>query len=158
MLRAIRQIVRRISEHSRYLSRSVGLTVPQLVCLKAIAELQVSSPVTVATLSAKVELAPATVSRIIDRLVRANLVSRERQPGDRRKVRLTLTDEGTARLEAMPLPLQEQFLERLSELPPDECASLLASLRRITQLMDATDLDAAPILAPGTDVAADAEE
>lgn len=154
MLRAIRQIVRRISEHSRHLSRSVGLTVPQLVCLKAIDELQAAAPpdATVATLSAKVELAPATVSRIIDRLVRAGLVSRVRQPGDRRKVCITLTATGKERLESVPMPLQEQFIQRLATLPPSECAALLEALRRISQLMDATELDVAPMLAPGAEV------
>ena len=38
VLIAIRQIVRRISEHSKALSRDVGLTVPQLLCLKAVGE------------------------------------------------------------------------------------------------------------------------
>ena len=40
VLRSIRQIVRRISEYSRQLSREVGLTVPQLMCLKAIGDLE----------------------------------------------------------------------------------------------------------------------
>ncbi len=39
VLRTIRQIVRKISEHSKSLYREVGLTVPQLMCLKAIGEL-----------------------------------------------------------------------------------------------------------------------
>ncbi len=43
VLRAIRRIVRRISEHSRALSRQVGLTVPQLLVLKSIAQLEEES-------------------------------------------------------------------------------------------------------------------
>ena len=44
VLTSIRQIVRRISEHSKYLSREVGLTVPQLMCLKAIGEMEEHPP------------------------------------------------------------------------------------------------------------------
>ena len=36
LLRAIRRIVRQVSEHSRHLHAEVGLTVPQLLCLRAI--------------------------------------------------------------------------------------------------------------------------
>ncbi len=154
MLRSIRQIVRRISEHSRSLSRTVGLTVPQLVCIKALAELEEQEPgdITVATLSHRVELAPATVSRIVDRLVRAGLLTRARREDDRRKVCLALTPAGTERVQTLPKPLQEQFIQRLMELPSEERVALLSALRRITELMDATNLDAAPILAPGAEV------
>jgi hypothetical protein len=40
VLRTIRQIMRRVAEHSRYLSTEVGLTLPQLMCLKAVGELE----------------------------------------------------------------------------------------------------------------------
>jgi len=153
IVRTIRQLVRRISEHSRYLSRNVGLTVPQLACLKAIGELeeQGAELVTVAKLATKVQLSPATVSRILDRLVNAKLVARERSEQDRRKVSLALTTTGVERYQALPTPLQERFLTRLAELPDTERTQLLESLRRIAELMDAGGLDAAPMLAPGAE-------
>lgn len=153
ILRTIRQMIRRISEHSRYLSRNVGLTMPQLVCLKAIGQLEErgSELASVAQIAKEVQLSPATVSRIIDRLVKANLVTRERSDKDRRKVRLTLTTAGLERYEALPMPLQERFVTRLAELPDAERIQLLDSLRRVADLMDAGDLDAAPLLAPGAE-------
>lgn len=156
VLRSIRQIVRRISEHSKYLSREVGLTVPQLVCLKAIGELRASEDeITVAMVGHQVQLSAATVSRIIDRLVRAGLVARERRSKDRRKVCLSLTPAGSERFRTLPIPLQEKFVERLTGLNQAERVSLLEALRRITELMEATDLDAAPLLMPGDDVRTD---
>ncbi len=156
MLRSIRQIVRRISEHSKHLSRDVGLTVPQLLCLKAIEELaKTHMDVTVASLSAQVQLSPATVSRIVERLVRAGLVTRERGTEDRRRVSLSLTEAGRARYADLPMPLQEQFVGRLRALPAERQLALLDALREIASLMDASGLDAAPILAPGEDVKAD---
>ena len=153
MLRTIRQIVRRISEHSKYLAQEVGMTLPQLMCLKAIGELEEEGQdITVAKVSQQLQLSPATVSRIVDRLVRAHLVSRERARDDRRRVQLSLTAAGTERFGTLPTPMQERFVRRLMDLDEAERRGLLESLRRITALMDADELDAAPLLAPGDDL------
>jgi DNA-binding MarR family transcriptional regulator len=150
VLRAIRRIVRRISEHSRFLSREVGLTVPQLLVLRAIGTLE-HDEITLAIVSREVQLSPATVSRIIDRLERAGLVSRERRATDRRKVCLSLTPAGLDRFETLPTPLQETFVARLAKLSARQRTTLLRSLERVIDLMEAEDLDAAPILTPEID-------
>lgn len=153
VLRTIRQIVRKISEHSKALYREAGLTVPQLMCLKAIGDLEEGAEeVTVIMVAKQLELSPATVSRIIDRLTRSGLVERERRAKDRRKVCLSLTAAGLERFQTLPVPLQERFVQRLSTLPSDERSRLLASLRRIADLMEATQIDAAPMLTPEVDV------
>lgn len=158
VLRSIRQIVRRISEYSRQLSREVGLTVPQLMCLKAIGELEdLEDEISVVMVGTRVHLSSATVSRIVDRLVRTGLVMRERRSNDRRKVCLSLTAAGLERYQTLPTPLQEQFVDRLMNLQESDRLALLAALRRITGLMDATGLDAAPILTPGEEMGADRE-
>lgn len=153
MLRSIRQIVRRISEHSRALSRDFGLTVPQLMVLKSIGEMERDeNEITVAMVGARVNLSPATVSRIVDRLVRSDLVLRERRAKDRRKVCLTLTPAGLERFQTLPIPLQERFVTALMRIDPAERTGMLDSLRRISELMDASELDAAAMLAPGAQV------
>ena len=152
ILRSIRQVVRGISIHSKLLQRDVGLTVPQVLCLRALFDLEGSGEITVAHISERVHLSPATVSRILDRLVGAGMVTRERGTVDRRRVSLALTPAGLERVQTLPLPLQETFVRRLGELPRDERLQLLTSLRRIASLMNAADLDAAPLLAPGEDV------
>lgn len=150
VLKAIRRIVRRVSQHSKTLSRKCGLTLPQLMCLKAIAEFEADTDeVTVVMVSAQLQLSPATVSRIIDRLVHAGLILRERRARDRRKVCLSLTPAGLERYQTLPVPLQERFVERLTALPERERRQLFESLRQISVLMEAEDMDAAPILAPG---------
>lgn len=151
MLRAIRRIVRRVSEHSRNLSRVAGLTVPQLLCLKAIG-LRDGEEVTVNLVGEAVSLSPATVSRIVDRLERGGLVLRERTAKDRRKVCLSLTAAGYERYQTLPKPLQDRFVERIEALAPQESAQLLAALHRVVELMEAEDLDASPMLTPGDDL------
>jgi DNA-binding MarR family transcriptional regulator len=151
MLRSIRRIIRRVSQYSRDLSGHIGLTVPQLMCLKAIAETEAES-VTVSQVSRRVSLSPATVSRIVDRLVRKGLVERQRGESDRRKVYVTLTVAGLERYQTLPTPLDERFIERLERLPEHERLGLLTALERIVQLMDAESIDAAPMLVDGDDV------
>ena len=153
ILRSIRQLVRGISIHSKLLQRDVGLTVPQVVCLRAIATLQARGiGVTIVEVSDMVQLSSPTVSRIVDRLIAAGLVARERSAEDRRKVSISLTEAGRVRSETLPTPLQEKFLTRLFELSLEQRKKLLASLRTLVDLMNAGELDAAPLLAPGEQV------
>ncbi|MGE0871669.1 MAG: MarR family winged helix-turn-helix transcriptional regulator [Kofleriaceae bacterium] len=153
ILRSIRQVIRGISIHSKQLFREVGLTVPQMVCLRAIFDLETAhEEVTVMHVSQRVQLSPPTVSRIVDRLAAADLVTRARSSTDRRKVLMALTPTGLERIQTSPSPLQETFLHGLATLPPEDRLELLAAVRRIAVLMNAADLDAAPLLTPGDDV------
>jgi len=70
-------------------------------------------------------------------------------------VKLALTPAGYERFQTLPTPLQERFVKRLSSLSQQERVALLTALRRTAELMDATEIDASPILAPGEDVKAD---
>lgn len=154
ILRAIRRILWKTAEHSRQLAREGDLSVPQLLCLRKVAESTKAEPVTVAEVATAVQLSNATVSRILDRLEKAELIVRDRSTVDRRKVFLWLTAAGKRRLKKLPTPLHEQFLARLKKLRKMEQRALLASLEQIVEMMGAEDLDAAPMLMPGTDAKA----
>lgn len=156
VLKSIRRILRRISEHSKQLSRDVGLTVPQLMCMRAVAAAEGGDDdVTIARVSADVQLSAGTVSRIIDRLQRAGMVRRERGKTDRRRVSLSLTDLGRERFQTLPVPLQEQFIARFGALDQAERQAILQALRRTAQLMDAEGIDAAPMLTPESSIKRD---
>jgi len=153
VLRAIRRIVRRIADHSKVLAREFGLTVPQVICLKAIGELGASEPeVTAAMVAQHVQLSAATVTRILDRLQGLGLVDRDRRSRDRRKVCLSLTDAGRERFRSMPIPLQDEFVARFMDLEESDRRALLEALNRITQLMEAEHIDAAPLLVSENEV------
>lgn len=147
ILRSIRQLVRGISIHSKSLQREVGLTVPQVICLRAIEKLEADSDgITVSKISEAVHLSPPTVSRIIERMTSAGLIARQRDADDRRKTSISLTKLGRRRLANLPPPLQDTFLERLDELPLARRKELLAALRCLVELMSAADIEAAPLL------------
>lgn len=152
VLRSIRRIVRQVSRHSRSMARDTGLTVPQLLCLRAIEDRQSDGgDVTLAMVAEDVSLSNSTVSGVVSRLVDSGFVHRGRSSVDRRRLCLSLTDEGRTRLREIPGPLQETFLKRLKLLSYEEQQNILAGLNRVVRLMDAESLQASPVLVPGED-------
>lgn len=148
VLRSIRRIVRAITLRSKALSRATGLTVPQLLCLRVVAARE-EQPPTLADLAREVELSPATITGIVDRLQRAGLVERLRSQADRRKIRVVLTAAGRERCQTLPYVLHERVVARLSALPRPERDRLEQALREVVELLEAAELDAAPVLTPG---------
>lgn len=151
ILKALRRILRRVALHSRQLLKETGLTLPQVLCLRALGEMQ-GGQSTQAELSRALQLTQPTVTGIIDRLERAGLVKRERSLTDRRKISVSLTGAGSERLPSLPTPLQEEFMTRLMRLSSAERADLLQSLTRVVELMEAQAVDAAPMLLPDAEM------
>lgn len=147
VLIALRRIMRATELYSKQLSKTAGLTSPQLLILAAIARM---GDVTIGTIAREVKLSQATVTTILDRLERRGLVYRERSTVDKRKVHAHLTAEGEGALSTAPTPLQQSFIARYEGLDPWEQSMILASLQRVADMMDAGDLDASPMLHVGT--------
>ena len=148
-LRSLRRIVRAIDLHSRQLENQFGLTGPQLVCLRVIA---LEGPLQPSELARHVDLSQGTVTGIVDRLARRQYVSRRRGTKDRRRVTLSVLPAGRDLLEEAPSPLQTRFAERLAALPRENQSVIATMLEQIVGMMDAEDLDAAPLLALGDPV------
>ena len=146
VLVALRRVIRATDLHSRYLARTTGLTAPQILLLQAIHN---SGRVTIGQLAAEVSLSQATVTSILDRLEKRELVYRERSTEDKRKVHACLTEEGRHVLKEAPMPLQDQFARQFNALEEWEQSAILASLQRVAHMMDAQDIDASPVLDVG---------
>lgn len=138
--------------------RENGLSVPQLLCLKALNDFSPGQTPTVAVIAEEVQLSKPTVSRILDRLAKLGLISRERDSVDRRRVFISLTAAGIERTNELPKPLHDQFLERLEQLEPLERYALLQAVERVVELMDAENLDAAPVLVADLEIAQSSSE
>jgi hypothetical protein len=93
------------------------------------------------------------MSGIVDRLERHGLIARVRDGADRRRISVTVTDEGHAVLDRAPSPLQERFRSQLGKLQQWEQTMILSSLQRMATMMDADELAASPVLTTGTGVA-----
>jgi len=143
---AIRRIIRAVDLHSRRLVEAHGLTGPQLAVLGAAARLGKTS---ISALARTVHLSQPTVTGILDRLERRDLVKRCRDEADRRTVNATVTSEGRAMLERAPSLLQDRFRRELVKLREWELTMTLATLQRIAEMMEAESLEASPVLVAG---------
>lgn len=131
---------------SRQLEKSVGLTVPQLVVLKEVAD---AGLIPIGQIARQVSLSQATVTNIVDRLEQRGAIARKRAETDRRKVFVELTPAGSELLERSPTILQEEFLNAFEQLQPWEQSQMLATLQRVASMMKAEELPATPLLTVG---------
>lgn len=143
LLMAMRRIIQAIDLHSRHLNKTCGLTGPQLIVLGEIAR---TGNISIGDLAKAISLSQATVTDIISRLEARGLVIRERSHIDRRKVIVTTTPQSETLLKNLPSPLQEVFIERFSSLQDWEQLMIVSALKRLVILMDAKEIQAAPIL------------
>ena len=148
---ALRRVIRAVDLHSRTLVESHGLTGPQALILKALQHGSLSA----GELANRISLSHGTVTDILNRLEQRALIKRIRDTEDRRRVMVETTPDGRILLERSPPLLQESFVERFNNLQKWEQTQLLASLQRIAAMMDAEDIDAAPVLSSGVIAAAD---
>lgn len=146
VLVALRRIMRATDLYSKQLSKTAGLTSPQLLILQAIHE---SGDVTIGTIARQVSLSQATVTTILDRLEKRGLAYRVRSTVDKRKVHAQLTEDGLSVLEGAPTPLQESFVDRFQDLDEWEQSMITSSLQRVADMMDAGEIDASPVLHVG---------
>jgi len=143
VLITLRRIIRAIDLHSKQLEKQSGLTIPQIVLLQSIEDL---GEVTTRQLSEQVELSQGTVTTILDRLEARGLIERYRSTIDRRIVHSRLTVQGGSRLRGAPPLLHERFVARFSARAAADQKRILTAMQEVAAMMDAGDLDAAPIL------------
>ena len=143
VLVALRRVIRATDLHSKHLSKTTGLTAPQILLLQTI---RGKSEVTIGEIANDMSLSQATVTTILDRLEKRNLAYRERSKEDKRKVHAHLTDKGAETLKNAPLPLQDQFTRQFGNLQDWEQTMIISALQRIAQMMDAQHIDASPVL------------
>lgn len=147
VLTALRRVIRAADIHSKRLTKTVGLTSPQLMLMQAIRNNKEDS--TIGALANQISLSQATVNNIVGRLESRGLIIRTRSEVDKRFVWLHLTEEGEKVLDQAPIPLQEQFVERFRKLESWEQNMILSSVQRLAAMMDADQIDASPFLDVG---------
>ena len=143
VLIALRQITRAIDLNSHQLQRRHGMTTPQALVLKEIIQ---HTGITAQEIGKQVHLSRATVTDILTRLETRGLISRLRSTQDRRKVHNTATAEGIVLLSGVSLLLQEHFVQKFNEMLPWEQTQFLAVFQRTADMMNAGQMDVAPIL------------
>ncbi len=143
---ALRRILRVTELNSRRLAQHSDLTASQLLLLRYVAREGRALPSAIAR---AIELKQATITVLVNKLERRGLVSRQRDTRDRRRVWVRLTDAGHKVLEQSPDLLQSRFEQGFGRLDDWEQSLIITALERIAALLDAQDVDAAPVLDVG---------
>lgn len=139
----LRQIIRSTDMQEKEISRLTGLTLPQLMTMQALRHI---APVTTGDLAKEVFLTQATVTSILDRLEKKDLILRERGVEDKRKVWITLSSKGLELMKGAPMTQQDMFVRRFDDMQSWEQSMIIAALERVSFMLDAQHLDAAPML------------
>ena len=108
----------------------VGLTPQKYMVLMAIRLIE--EPVTVSDVAQWLDRNTNSISLIVDRMKKEGLVTRTRSLGDRRTVRLSLTQKGKEKLDQANIPgwdLIQEMMSPLSEKDLNTFAGLLETIR-----------------------------
>ncbi|KEI06846.1 MarR family transcriptional regulator [Clostridium botulinum] len=113
--------------------KNIGLTVPQITAIKFIAH---RKKVTSSELSEDMSITKATVSGIIDRLEKMNIIKRIRSKEDRRIVYIVFSDEGLNLAKDIKNIMNSCFENIFSNVSEEELVSIdnhLSSLLKVIE-------------------------
>jgi len=128
----LRQIIQEMSRHSKQLQEKYKITLPQLICLKEVAD---HGPIAIGALTQIVFINNSTVTGIIDRLEKRKLVQRVRISQDRRQVHVEITQAGVRFLEDAPTPIHHRFVEKLEKMESKDISMLLWGLELLVDML-----------------------
>lgn len=111
-------LAQQIADHVRVRAAVLGLTAAQATALR-----EMTGPMTMRELAARMSCEPSNATFVVDRLEKQGLIERHAHPTDRRAKHLILTTAGTA--------LRERLLELLVQDSP--LAGLSTEQQRVLQ-------------------------
>jgi DNA-binding MarR family transcriptional regulator len=111
-------------------ARRANLTSPQLTVIKV---LETFGDVSLSELSERIRAQNSTVTGIIDRMERENLVKRERSKEDRRVVHIRLTHKGAELARAIPVEPMEILRRAILSLNATEGRELVKISKKLAR-------------------------
>jgi len=128
----LRPVLLRLARELRRESEDLGVTSRQVTLLWLIR----SRPgLSLRELSAEERISAPALSGHVDRLVKAGLVERVREVDDRRRVGLTLTEDGTRLLRRVRARRTSWLADHLRELEPGDIDAIEAAIEPLGRLL-----------------------
>ena len=128
----LRPVLLRLARELRKETETLGVTARQVTLLWLIRK---SPGLSLRELAAEEGISAPALSGYVDRLERAGLIERVRDPDDRRRVGLTLTEEGSRLLRRVRARRTSWLAERLRELEPEEITAVEAAIEPLMRLL-----------------------
>ena len=133
----LRNISHISSIYSKYLQKNFDITSSQLLFLRA---LDKEDGLSAGEIGRRIFIKPGTITGIVDRLEKKELVSRHRQTKDRRVINVNITENGRRLVRIAPAPIQSRLAINLRNLPTDDLKLLTDNLERLIRLMQADEV------------------
>ena len=140
VLKSFRVIYGSVRQHFRQVQQACGVSGSQLWILH---EVQGAKGIGVSDLAAKLSIHQSTCSQLVDKLVRAGALIKNRGADDQRRVLLSVTPQGRRILARSPGPAEGVLPEAIAELSRAELVRLHGGLQKIIAALDITDEAAA---------------
>ena len=148
---AIMDVVPRAMRRLRQATRAntgAALTVPQV---RALLFVRRDPGTDLSALAEHLGMSAPSASMLVERLVKAGLVERHANPGERRRVALALTTAGAADVERARAATRGCLADALAILPTDEMLALATSLPLLDHVTAAMDPGSPRDKAAGSD-------
>ena len=128
----LRPILLRLARELRKEAEGLGVTSRQVTLLWLIRN---RPGLSLRELASEERISAPALSGHVDRLEKAGLIERTRDGSDRRRVGLTLTDEGARGLKRVRARRTSWLAGRLKGLEPDELEAIEAALEPLRRLL-----------------------
>jgi len=134
---SIRRLMQAGEHYTKELNKIYNVSAAQINCLLALHE---NGPLPPSQIAKHVMVNSSTITGIIDRLEKKDLVKRLRISKDRRVITVELTKNGKILAENAPPPIQQKIIDGLNQLSPSEIEQTSLTLKRLTDMLDVQDL------------------
>ena len=134
----MRRLMQTGERYTKELNKKFSVSAPQVACLLALLDNGSMSPSQIAK---KIMVESSTVTGIIDRLEQKGLATRTRISRDRRVITIELTEAGRRLAENAPPPIQQKIVKGLRKIDEAERAQIIQTLNKLTEMIDADDVD-----------------
>jgi long-chain acyl-CoA synthetase len=118
------RVIAWLSKRVDFALTPMDLTLPQYRVLAVLAEGSAAA----SGLADRLAVRPSSITAVIDGLVAKGFVDRKHEEGDRRRVALRLTDEGTSALAEANVVVDAYLASIAAHLPEDDAVMVLRSL------------------------------
>jgi len=134
----IRRLMQAGELFTKELNKAYQVSASQLHCLLALYEY---GPLPPSQIARYIMVKSSTVTGITDRLEQKGLVHRLRDSPDRRVITIRLTEAGEELARNAPPPIQHKIVDGLRKLPEKEINRIIASLSKLTRMLDVQDME-----------------
>lgn len=145
ILVGIRKIIRVVNIENKHIEKEYGVSIPQLLCMNFLAS-HTDFTSNSGAIKNYLNLNASTVTGIVDRLEKKAYIAKLPKSGDKRVLRITLTQKGSELVKKFPPLMHERLAEKLKELPQSKLGTIQSSLNFLTKVMGADNIDASPVI------------